>query len=132
MAARLVDGYGYSFDRPWYPFAPANAPTAHWSFLYTAFVAAIYSVAGAHPLAARLAGAILAGILFPLLLYYLSRRVFPATPPPSLTIANSQFTIHHLSALLAAIYAYFILYSAMVQTEALFICALLWSLERAL
>ena len=49
-----------------------------------------------------------------------------------MTIANSQFTIHHLSALLAAIYAYFVLYSAMVQTEALFICALLWSLERTL
>ena len=49
LAARLANGYGYSFDRPWYPFAPANTPTAHWSFLYTAFVAAIYSIAGVHP-----------------------------------------------------------------------------------
>ncbi len=130
LAMRLAGGHGYSFDRPWYPFAPADAPTAHWSFLYTAFVAAVYSVAGPHPLAARLASAILAGILFPLLLYYLSRRVFPSPPP--LTIGNSPLTIDHLSALLAALYAYFILYSAMVQTEALFICALLWSLERAL
>ncbi len=93
-------------------------------------MAAVYSVAGPHPLAARLASAVLAGILLPLLLYRLSRRVFPSVPP--LTINHSPFTIHHLSALLAAIYAYFILYSAMVQTEALFICALLWSLERAL
>ena len=37
-----------------------------------------------------------------------------------------------LAAFLAAIYAYFILYGAMVQTEAFYICALLWSLERAL
>jgi hypothetical protein len=37
-----------------------------------------------------------------------------------------------LAALLAATYAYFILYGAMVQTEAFFICALLWSLERSL
>ena len=130
LAMRLASGHGYSFAQPWYPFAPADAPTAHWSFLYTAFVAAVYSVAGPHPLAARLAGAVLAGILFPLLLYRLSKRVFPSSPP--LTIGNSPLTIDHLSALLAALYAYFILYSAMVQTEALFICALLWSLERAL
>ena len=37
-----------------------------------------------------------------------------------------------LAALLAAIYAYFVLYGAMVQTEALFIVTLVWSLERAL
>jgi hypothetical protein len=37
-----------------------------------------------------------------------------------------------IAALLAAIYAYFIIYGAMVQTEAFYICALLWSLERAL
>jgi hypothetical protein len=129
LALRLSTGHGYSFAETWYPFAPADAPTAHWSFLYTAFVAAVYSVAGFHPLAARLAGAVLAGILFPLLLYRLSQRVFPPLP---LTVNRFPFTIHHLSALLAAIYAYFILYSAMVQTEALFICALLWSLERAL
>ena len=34
LAARLATGHGYSFDRPWYPFAPAGAPTAHWSFLF--------------------------------------------------------------------------------------------------
>jgi len=127
LALRLATGHGYSFAEPWYPFAPAGAPTAHWSFLYTAFVAAVYSVAGFHPLAARLAGAILAGILLPLLLYRLSHRVFPP-----FIVHRSSFSIHHLSALLGAIYAYFILYSAMVQTEGLFICALLWSLERAL
>ena len=132
LATRLVDGYGYSFDQPWYPFTPANTPTAHWSFLYTAFVAALYGIVGVHPLAARLAGAVLAGVFIPLLLYLLSRRVFLATPPPALTIGNSQFTIHSLSAFLAAIYAYFLLYSAMVQTEALFICALLWSMEHGL
>lgn len=130
LAMRLASGHGYSFDRAWYPFAPADAPTAHWSFLYTAFVAAVYSAVGPHPLAARLASAVLTGILLPLLLYRLSRRVFPSPPP--LTIGNSPLTIDHLSALLGAIYAYFILYGAMVQTEALFICALLWSLERAL
>jgi hypothetical protein len=37
-----------------------------------------------------------------------------------------------LAALLAAVYAYFVLYSAMVQTEGLFICVVLWSLTYAL
>ena len=27
LAARLATGHGYSFDRPWYPFAPANCRT---------------------------------------------------------------------------------------------------------
>lgn len=36
LAWRPATGHGYSFDRPWYPFTPANTPTAHWSFLYTA------------------------------------------------------------------------------------------------
>ena len=74
LAARLATGHGYSFDRPWYPFAPADAPTAHWSFLYTAFVAAVYRIAGPHPLAARLLQAVLAGLLLPWLTYRLARR----------------------------------------------------------
>jgi hypothetical protein len=37
-----------------------------------------------------------------------------------------------LAAAFAAVYAYFIIYGAMVQTEAFYICALLWSLERTL
>lgn len=47
-------------------------------------------------------------------------------------IVHSTFHIPLIAAFLAAIYAYFVLYGAMVQTEALYICALLWSLERAL
>ena len=127
LAWRVAQGYGYSFPTGWYPFTPADTPTAHWSFLYTGFVAAVYAVAGFHPLAARLAGAVLAGILLPWLLYRLSRRAFPPLTP-----YRSRFTVHHLAALLGAVYAYFVLYSAMVQTEALFICALIWSLERGL
>ena len=41
LAGRLATGHGYSFPTAWYPFAPAGAATSHWSFLYTAFVAAI-------------------------------------------------------------------------------------------
>lgn len=127
LAWRVAQGHGYSFPTGWYPFTPADTPTAHWSFLYTGFVAVVYTIVGFHPLAARLAGAVLAGILLPWLLYRLARRTLPP-----LTVGRSRFTVHHLAALLGAVYAYFILYSAMVQTEALFIGALLWSLERGL
>jgi hypothetical protein len=34
LAQSLLAGRGYSFTENWYPFTPANTPTAHWSFLY--------------------------------------------------------------------------------------------------
>jgi len=133
LAARLANGYGYSFPRAWYPgFTPANTATAHWSFLYTALVAAVYALVGVHPLALRLISALLTGILLPMMTYLLARRAFlsPETPEPE---CDSRFTaIPPLAAFLAAIYAYFILFGAMVQTEGLFIVATLWSLERGL
>jgi len=136
LAMRVASGHGFSFPVAWYPFAPADAPTAHWSFLYTGFAAAVYTLTGWHPLAVRLVSALLSGILMPLVVFFLARRAFPSRSPLSLTVHRSPFTVHHplslLAAFLAAIYAYFILYGAMVQTEALFIVALLWSLERAL
>src|SRR5512137_1488588 len=59
LGARLISGHGYSFDVGWYPFTPPDTPTAHWSFLYSLFVAAVYEVAGVQPLAARLVQAVL-------------------------------------------------------------------------
>lgn len=135
LAARLAGGYGYSFPTGWYPFTPAETPTAHWSFLYTAFVAGLYRLFGEHPLVARLAGALLGGLLLPWLTYRLAlrmkgqrRRVQGLWYIPS--VADQRIAL--VAAGSAAIYAYFVLYSAMVQTEALFIAALLWSLERSL
>ena len=174
LAARLVTGHGYSFPTDWYPFAPANTPTAHWSFLYTAFLAGVYLLAGPHPLAARLVQAVLVGVLLPWLTYRLARRAGdrgqgtgvrrhgsggrsqetdaqrkPASPSPEHrngcgaqeTTAPASFrrgmgpggeVVPLLAALLTAVYAYFVIYGAMVQTEAFYICALLWSLERSL
>ena len=121
LAGRLAGGYGYSFSEAWYPFAPAGAPTAHWSFLYTAFIAAVYALVGFHPLAVRLISAVAGGILLPLMVYRLTRRVVPERPKLAL-----------LAATCAAIYAYFVLFSAMLMTETFYIVAILYSLERAI
>ena len=122
LAMRLADGYGYSFPATGIPgFAAAGAPTSHWSFLYTGFAAGVYELFGDHPLAVRLLSALISGILMPWMLFRLGRRVWP-----------EQGTLALLTAGLGAIYAYFVLYGAMVQTEAFFIITVLWSLERSL
>ena len=83
LGARLAAGHGFSFDRGWYPFTPPETPTAHWSFLYSLFVAAVYKVTGAQPLAARLVSAILGGILLPWMMYRLARRLYRKEPAES-------------------------------------------------
>ena len=126
LGARLISGHGFSFDRDWYPFTPANTPTAHWSFLYSLFVAAVYAVFGIHPLAVRLVQAVLGGILLPLMVY----RVGSSLLQPDVSAPLNSVPL--VGAALAAVYAYFILYAATLMTETFFIVALLWSLERTL
>jgi hypothetical protein len=134
LAESLIAGRGFTFDRPFYPFGlPAGSPTAHWSFLYSIFVAAIYGLVGPHPLAVRLLQAALGGILLPLLTYRLTLRLMaPARPFPVTASRPSPQAVALLSAAVAAIYAYFVLYSATLMTETLYIAAVLWSLERSL
>jgi len=121
LALRLTEGHGFSFATGWYPFTPADTPTAHWSYLYSLFLAAIYLVFGPHPLAARLVQAVLAGILLPWGVYRLAGRLFPDRPRvPPLALAA------------AAGYSYFALYAATLMTESLFIICLLWSICAAL
>ena len=112
LAVRVLGGHGFSFDRDWWPITAANAPTAHWSFLYTYYLCAVYAIFGQHPLAARILQAILVGILQPYLTYLLGRRLF--TPPVGLIAAG-----------LVAIYAYFIYYSGALMTEPFYIVAIL-------
>lgn len=121
LATRLLSGHGFSFPTAWYPFTAANTPTAHWSFLYPLYLAAIYAITGVHPLAARLVGAVLGGILLPLGVYRWSLRLFPG-----------RARLARLSAACSAVYLYFVLYAATLMTETYYICALLWSLDRAL
>jgi hypothetical protein len=101
--------------------AAADTPTAHWSFLYTGFIAAVYGVFGFHPLAVRVISAVAGGILLPYSIFRLTRRVLPNREGIALITAGSS-----------AVYAYFILYAALLMTETFFIIAIVWSLERLL
>ncbi len=118
---RLATGHGYTFDRYWYPFTPPETPTAHWSFLYTAFVAGVYALVGFRPVAVRLVGAVLGGLLLPWMTARLARRLFP-----------DRLWTPLIAAACAAAYAFFILYAARLMTETLYMIAFLWSLERAI
>jgi hypothetical protein len=141
LGVRLLQGHGYSFAVGWYPFTPPNTPTAHWSFLYPLFVAAVYGVFGVHPLAVRLAQAVLGGILLPWVVYRLARRLVlsaesPADaqslPPHGSKARGNAQEVSYLplvAAALAAGYAYFVLYAATIMTETFYIVALLWSME---
>jgi hypothetical protein len=143
LGARLLEGHGYSFERPWYPFTPADIPTAHWSFLYPLFVAVVYAVFGVHPLAARVVQAVLGGLLLPWMVYRLARTVF--RPPSPLSVSRQMgegeegwggggedHLLPLIAAAIAAIYPYFTLYAATLMTETFYIVILLWSLDQGL
>jgi 4-amino-4-deoxy-L-arabinose transferase-like glycosyltransferase len=119
LARRVITGHGFSFGQPWWPATAANAPTAHWSFLYTIYVAAVYGLFGFTPLAARMIQAILAGILMPLLLFRLGNRVFGAV-------------VGLVAAGISAIYIYFFYYAASLMTETFFIIGILWCFDIAI
>lgn len=118
LAQRVLGGFGFTFGKLWWPMTAAGAPTAHWSYLYTFFLAAVYALFGPHPLAARLIQAILTGLLQPYLAFLFGRRMFgPVTGLGA--------------ALLTAVYAYFIYYNGALMTEAFYITAVLASLYLA-
>ena len=112
LAHSLLEGKGFTFPVNWWPATQAGEPTAHWSFLYTLFITAVYALFGEFPLAVRLAQSIIAGILQPLLLYKIGKELFGSTA--GLVAAG-----------LDALYFYFIYYSATLMTESFFITAIL-------
>jgi hypothetical protein len=54
----------------------ADEPTAHWSYLYTLYLAAIYKLFGTYPVLAKMIQALIAGIFQPLLLWRIGNRLF--------------------------------------------------------
>jgi 4-amino-4-deoxy-L-arabinose transferase-like glycosyltransferase len=118
LAQRLLNGHGFTVAEAWWPATKAGEPTAHWSYLYTLYLAAVYSLFGYHPLAARLIQAVVAGTLMPWLAYRLGRRHFSSK-------------VGLVAAGLMAVYIYFVYYAAALMTETFYIIAILWTLDLA-
>lgn len=118
LARRVLDGHGFNFGRDSWPLTRAGEPTAHWSYLYTLYLAGVYAVSGAQPVAARVLQAILVGVLLPLLTYRLGRRAFGQLPGLA-------------AAALSATYIYFVYYGGALMTEPFYIVAILASLDLA-
>jgi 4-amino-4-deoxy-L-arabinose transferase-like glycosyltransferase len=119
LARSLLAGRGYSFTENWYPFTPANTPTAHWSFVYPLYLAGTYAVTGYHPLAARLLQGIIGSALLCFLVYRIGRRV-----------VNEDTGL--VAAGLTAVYGYFIYYNVALMTETFFIVLVLLTLYLSL
>lgn len=116
LAQSLLEGRGYSFRANWYPFTPANTPTAHWSFVYPLFLAGVYAIFGIHPLMARIIQAILCGALSVWLIYQLGARL-------------RGHAGGLVAASLGAFYAYFIFHDGTLMTESYSILCILASFD---
>ena len=115
LALRVLDGHGFTFDQPWWPATEAEAPTAHWSYLYTIYLVMIYAIFGPNPLAARVIQAIIIGVAQTFLAYISAKRTF-------------NKTIGLAAAGVTAVYLYFIYYAGTLMTEPFFTIALMGSL----
>ena len=115
LALRVLGGHGFSFGELWWPITPADAPTAHWSFLYTLYLVFVYFLFGPHPLAARIVQAVIVGILHP----YITNRIGEKLFSRNIGLAAAAVT---------AVYVYFFYYGAALMTEPFYITAILFSL----
>ncbi|MFW6062879.1 MAG: hypothetical protein ACOC9V_01765 [Chloroflexota bacterium] len=134
LALRVLDGHGFTFGQTWWPATAAGEPTAHWSFLYTGYLVAVYALFGVQPLIARLIQAVLVGLLQPYLAYRLARQLFDADSEHRTSTAPgwSRWLHDNLPLLAAAItagYIYFFYYAAALMTEPFYFVAILASLS---
>ena len=118
LALRLNDGNGFSFATDWWPATRAGRPTAHWSYLYTVYLAGLYGLFGAHPLIARLVQAVAVGLLHPWLTWRIGRRLFGDR-------------VGLAAALWVALYGYFVYYAGALMTESFYLLAILGSFDIA-
>lgn len=119
LAIRVTEGHGFSFGEAHWPITPANAPTAHWSFIYTLFLAGIYWLAGVNPLIVRLIQIVIVSVAHSWLVYRLGKQVF-------------NHATGLWATLLSAVYLYFIYYSGALMTEPFYIIGILWTLDAAM
>ena len=119
LALRILEGHGFTFGQLWWPLTRPDEPTAHWSFLYTLYLVAVYSVFGPHPIVARIIQAVIVGILHPFIAYRLGEKIF--NKPVGL-----------VAAAITAVYVYFFYYGAALMTEPFYITAILFTLYFAI
>lgn len=119
LALRLLDGHGFTFGERWWPMTLPDAPTAHWSYLYTFYLAGVYALFGPAPLVARLIQVVIAGVLQPVLAYQIGTLLFGRR-------------VGLVSAVIIAVYAYLVYYAAALMTESFYITAILGTFYFAL
>jgi hypothetical protein len=116
LAQRVVAGYGFNFADGHWPATRAGEPTAHWSYLYTLYLAAVYFIFGYQPLIARVIQALIAGVLQTWFTWRIGRRIFG----PKVGL---------LAAAISAVYVYFFYYGGSLLTESLYFVGILWTLD---
>jgi hypothetical protein len=118
LARRVVEGYGFSFAEGHWPATRAGEPTAHWSYLYTLYLALIYKLFGFYPVMARVIQALIAGIFQTILVWRVGTRLFGRT-------------VGLVAAALNAVYIYFFYYAGALITETFYITGILWTFDSA-
>ena len=134
LALRVSDGYGFSFGEPWWPATDAGEPTAHWSYLYTLYLTAVYLLFGPNPIVARLIQAVIVGLLMPWFVYRISQQLFSPNSPAAEVEPdfNKGEWIGLIAAAVTAVYFYFVYYAAALMTESFYIVAILWTFTIAI
>jgi hypothetical protein len=127
VAVNLLAGRGFVFTRTPWPFIRAGEPTAYVSFLYNLLLAGVYGLFGVQPLVARVIQALLCSLM-PLQVYWLVRLVLDR----SRRWGERAGAVAVVAAAITAGYAYFVYYSATLQTEGLYLMAVVWSLSATL
>ncbi|MEZ4661989.1 MAG: hypothetical protein R2911_30945 [Caldilineaceae bacterium] len=118
LAQRVIDGYGFSFAEMHWPLTRPGEPTAHWSFLYTLYLAAVYVVCGVTPLAAAAAGGDCRGVA----------SVVGLSAGAAHLWASDRFVGSSHYGRLSLLY----LLCRRVMTETFYIIGILWCLDLAL
>jgi hypothetical protein len=131
LATRILGGYGFTFDKLWWPLTRAGEPTAHWSYIYTLYLVAVYGLTGIHPLLARSIQAVLVGVLTPWLVYRITRKIFE-NPNRSGNWSSNEIDLALLASAWVGLYPYFLYYAGALMTESFFIIGILWTIDCAI
>ena len=116
LARRVMDGHGFSFAEGHWPATRAGEPTAHWSYIYTIYLVAIYKLFGTYPLIARVVQALIAGVFQTMLFWRIGTRLFGRA-------------VGLIAGALNAIYIYFFYYAGGLITETFYITGILWTFD---